>query len=168
LSQQPHSITVEGARNWVTIASLSLVGTHAIFLIIAPALGFPLRYTQALRLLENISPVFVSFLASAVTFLVGDSPHERTPLRIRSPGLFASLLKGPIYLLAAVNATAFVAFGLTNRIGAPVDIGMRADDLSRVMSVTMSILMATSSGLVGWLFNVKQHPEKKAKATSET
>ena len=149
-------ITADGARRWLVLSSLVLVALHAAFLVLAPGLGYPLRYPQAFRLLESITPIFFSFLAAAATFIVGGAgPAAKIQIPVNNAALFTILLHGPIYVLGGINAIGFLAFGITNRIGAPTESGMRADDLARLLTITMSLLMATSSALVGWLFNVK-------------
>ena len=56
-------MTVFEARRWIIVASLVIAGAAFSFFVIAPVLGYPLRFSQAMSILQIVFPVFLGYLA---------------------------------------------------------------------------------------------------------
>ncbi len=57
------------ARLWIIRASLLTTGLNFTFFLIFPALGYPITFDQAIRLLEIVTPVYLAYFGSATYFL---------------------------------------------------------------------------------------------------
>src|SRR5260370_31539908 len=104
-------MTVDAARRWLIVSSPSITGIQMVFLLVAPALSFPLQYPKNLALLQIVTPVFLGYLGAAAHFI-----FQRQPPAVLARNEFLGLLvKGPIaiYVLAAGGALA--AFPYANR-----------------------------------------------------
>jgi hypothetical protein len=62
-------VTTDHARSWLIVSSLTITGTQMIFLLVAPALQFPLEYPKNLYLLQIVTPVFLGYLGAATHFV---------------------------------------------------------------------------------------------------
>src|SRR5277367_4135952 len=102
-------MTVTSAGKWLILASLIITGLQMLFLIAAPAFGFPLTYPKNLDLLEIVSPVFLAYLGSASHFIF-QNPAPRVPVQNQFLGY---LVIGPVVIyLAAVAGTLSAALGV--------------------------------------------------------
>lgn len=141
-------MTTDYARRWLVLASLVVVGAEAVFLVIAPVLDYPLEYPKNLNLLQIVTPVLLGYLGSAANF-VFMTPAPQIQANTQLLGL---LVKGPVIIYVVVITAAFVAFGYSNRSGAPIGSGMSVDSLNMAVSISLGILSATTSVIVARLF----------------
>jgi hypothetical protein len=148
-------VTLDQARAWIIKASLILTGSYLAFLIAAPAFRYPLSYSESIRLIEIITPVFFAYLGSATYSLFGPPRNE---VRLRNPALLSLLVKGPLFLFGGVGAVAFVAFGVSNRPPAIIGSGMGLDTLSGILTITLGLLTVTTNVIVQYLFGRHDQP----------
>ena len=154
-------MTTDEARRWLIIASLSITGIQAVFLVIAPTVGFPLEYPKNLDLLQMVSPVFLGYLGSAAHF-VFKTPTPVVPANNQFLGL---MVKGPIIIYAVVVTAAFGAFGYSNRVGATIGSGMSPDNLGNALSIALGVLAVTTGVISAYLFASQQPPPAPAPKT---
>lgn len=110
-------MSIDEARKWIIVSSLSITGVQMVFLLIAPTVGFPLPYPKNLDLLQIVSPVFLGYLGAASHFI------------FRNPGLSHSiqnqylglLIKGSVFVYSAAIISAFGAFSYSNRGSATIN-----------------------------------------------
>ncbi len=153
-------MNVQTARVWIIKASLIITGLCFGFFLLAPALGYPTTFDQALRLLEIITPVFLAYLGSATYFLFGKDASN-IDLSVRgSTELFSILVRGPVYLFGFVVTAAIAAFGYSNRVSAPVGSGMSIDALAASLSASLGLLAVTTNVVVTYLFSGGQNGKK--------
>lgn len=146
---------LDSARLWLIKASLSATALAFCFFIVAPACGYPLRFDQSFKLLEIILPVFVGYLGSATQFVF--SKHEPVGPEVHGQrAAFVGLLvRGPILVFSLGLVSAVVAFGITNRPGAPAGTGMSVDALSGIVTAALSLQAASTGAIVSYLFSVR-------------
>jgi hypothetical protein len=137
------------ARRWITASSLIVCCVILVFLLAAPAFGYPLEFAQSLRLLEILAPVFFGYLGAATLFVFRSNPAPERPLPDNVLNLLPLLTKGPIYLFAIVIAVLLLSFG---RMNSPGGAGMSVDELAVGMSVALGLLTVTSNVIVAFLF----------------
>ena len=143
-------MTVNGARRWIILASLSITGFQIIFLLIAPILFYALKYPQNIDLLQIISPVFLGYLGSASHFV-----FARSAARSNGKPLFLEpLVKGPLLIYVAGVVAAFFSFFWSNRSGAPLGTGMSVQQLGNALAILLGILAATTGIITSYLFSV--------------
>jgi hypothetical protein len=138
------------ARLWIVRSSLVAYGSVFIFFGLAPAIGYPLSYADAMNVLKIIVPIFASYLGGAVIFLgaggadnQNDSPNE----------LLGLLLKWPMAVFAIGMVALLLAFPLSNG-GSFNGTGMTPDTLSLFVSLLMGLLAATTGAVSSLLFKV--------------
>ncbi|MDB4963977.1 MAG: hypothetical protein JWP01_3976 [Myxococcales bacterium] len=139
------------ARQRLVQFSLAASAGALVFFTVAPALGYPLDYEQALRLLQIIIPAFSGYLGSATIFIFKGKRSE-PPLSEEQASLLGVLVKGPPLLFAVATGAVLVGFGLSNSSFASLGAGMRVDTLATVLSVLLGVLSLTTSVLVTYLF----------------
>lgn len=145
-------MTIHSARIWLIKVSLAITGLNFAFFLAAPALGYPLTFEQAVRLLEIVTPVFFGYLGSATYFLFGRSASDQNVALGGSKELVALLVKGPVYLFGVATVTAGIAFGYSNRSAAPGGSGMTVDILAGSISAALGLLAVTTNVIVSYLF----------------
>ena len=141
-------MTVDSARKWLIVSSLAITGCQMVFLLVSPVVGFPLRYPKNLALLQIVSPVFLGYLGSAAHFIF-QNPVPAVPVQNKFLGF---LVKGPLIIYVLAACSSFVAFGYSNRQGAPVGAGMSVDNLGTALSLSLGVLAITTSVLSSYLF----------------
>lgn len=146
-------MTVTEARTWLITLSLAITGLIFVFFGIAPVIGYPLTYPEAIRLLEIVLPVFIGYLGSATQFVFSPSsqqPDLRTSADATQLGL---LVKGPIIVWGAGSFAVIAAFGFSNRLSAaPGDTRMSLDALAGLLTAGLSLLTVTTSVAIAYLF----------------
>jgi len=147
-------VTVFQARKWLVIASLGVAASSFIFFIVAPVLGFPLRFSQAITILQIIFPVFLGYLGAATQFTFQRSPTTTRVIKARP--MMALLVKGPVMVFCIIVACAIVAFGYSNRASAAVGDGMSVDILAGVITAALGLLAVTTNVIVAYLFSVEE------------
>lgn len=145
-------MTSDKARKWVIIASLIITGVQLVFLILAPALGFPLEYPKNFDILQIVLPVFLGYLGSATTF-VFMAPPPSVSVNNQFLGL---LVRGPIIIYGLAMVAAFAAFAYSNRSGAPIGGGMSVSNLAAAVSISLGVLAVTTGVMVSYLFVTDQ------------
>lgn len=138
------------ARKAIVISSLVVVGLHLLFFPIAPALGYPLEYGEAISILQITLPVFLGYLGAATQFMFRH-PKRRQPA-MNLPELLPYLLWGPLIIFALASLAAIVAFGITNGTRAAPGTGMSPRELSAAVTVCLSLLAVTTNTIVAYLF----------------
>ena len=120
-----------------------------VFLVVAPAIDYPLIYPKNLDILQIVSPVFLGYLGSASHFIFRPAT-EPIPVQNQFLGL---LVKGPILIYLLVVVAAFGAFGYANRASVtPQQGGMSADNLATALSLALGVLAVTTGVITSYLF----------------
>ena len=147
-------MTIDMARKWLIVSSLLITGIQMVFLLVAPAFIFSLKYPNNLNLLQIVSPVFLGYLGSASHFIF-QNPAPEVPVQNQFLGL---LVKGPmiIYVLAAGGSLS--VFVYTNRIGAPIGSGMSVEELGTALSLSLGVLAVTTGIISSYLFVAPNRP----------
>lgn len=145
-------MTITQARLWIVYASLIATGTAFVFFCFAPAIGYPLRWDDALRLLEITLPTFVGYLGSAVHFMTLTNPSNSEKLKAQQSALLPLVVRGPAIVFAVACASAIAGFGISNRSHAPAGVGMSVDTLAGILAAALGVLTASTSVVVGRLF----------------
>lgn len=151
-------MTVHEARSSLIVASLCLAGAAFIFFMVAPVLGYPLRFSQAMTLLQIVLPVLLGYLGAASQFVF--QKNAPSPQDQPAPPHTALLIRGPIALFVVITVVAIAAFGYSNRVSAAPEEGMSVDQLSNALTLSMGLLAVTSNAAIAYFFAV----EKKAAA----
>jgi hypothetical protein len=142
-------MTVASARKWLILSSLLITGGQMLFLLVAPTIGFPLRYPKNLDILQIVTPVFLGYLGAATHFIF-KTPSPNINVKHEYLGL---LVKGPIILYAMIVAASLAAFGFANRAAAePGETGMSSGNLATALSISLGLLAATTSVISSYLF----------------
>jgi hypothetical protein len=143
-------VNVAQAQKSVVIASLAIVGSQILFFPVAPAIGYPLEYDQAISVLQITLPVFLGYLGVATQFVFRQPTPK--PAVINLPELLPYLLWGPLAIFALASLAAIVAFGVTNGARATPGSGMTVPQLSGAVTVCLSLLTVTTNTIVSYLF----------------
>lgn len=143
-------MTVEQARKWLIKWTLIITGAQMLFLILAPAFGFPLDYPRNLDLLQIIVPVFFGYLGAAAHFIF----RTPTPTVSAVNDLLGMMLKGPVFIYIAVVVAAIIGFGYSNRPGAAIGSGMSVEALSTSLTIALSLLAVSTGVISSYLFAV--------------
>jgi hypothetical protein len=69
-------------RRWLILASLGSTFAVFLFFLVAPALHYPLEFSESLRIAQIIAPVFMAYLGTAAQFVFAREaqPHSLYPL----------------------------------------------------------------------------------------
>lgn len=133
------------------MATLGFTTAVLVFFLLAPALGYPLEYSQSLRILEIILPVFLGYLGSGALYVFRqDSPDDVIAFRSDSADLVGLLIKGPIIVFCLGLIALITAFGLFN--SRAQGGGMSIDQLSGGMSAILGLLTVTTNVAIAYLF----------------
>lgn len=143
-------MTVDEARRWLILASLTVTGTQMVFLVLAPSFGYPLEWPRNLDMIQIITPVFLGYLGSAAHFIF----MAPSPVVVANANFLGIMLKGPLIIYVAVVISAFVAFGWSNRIDAVPGTGISVDNLTNTMTAALGILAVTTGVISAYLFAV--------------
>jgi len=144
-------MSVNSARRWLILFSLVACAISFVFLLLAPALGYPLDFPQALRVLELITPVFFGYLGAATHFVFTQKSPGNMRVR-RDGGLFVLIVKGPVIVFSLAMAVIFLAFWIGNRPSATSGTGMSVDVLSASITAALALLAASTNVVVSYLF----------------
>jgi hypothetical protein len=142
------AMTANQARKILIVSSLVITGGQLIFFLVAPSVGFPLAYPMNLSLLQIISPLFLGYLGAAAHFVFKDP----TPQIQVNNEFLGVLVVGPVAIYFIAVIAAFGAFRYSNREGAPIPGGISVENLSTALSIILSVLAATTSVLISYLF----------------
>ena len=140
-------------RLWLITADLIITGLIIVFFLVAPACRYPLTYDEAYQVMQIVFPVFVGYLAVAVAFVV--RPAAEQAIDADRLKILRILLRGPIFLFVAGIVVVWIVFGISNsRFGVPGQ-GMTLKVFSNLHTGLLSILAATTGGLIAFLFPSK-------------
>lgn len=148
-------MTPNGARKWIIMTSLGLLGFTLLFFILSPYLGYPLEFKQAMRLMQIIFPIFLGYLGSAVTFVFGQTDSEEIYISNHRAELLRYLTIGPSFVFIFALIASLTAFGLSNSGVATPGGGISVDDLASLITILLGIMSATVGAIVVYLFNIK-------------
>jgi hypothetical protein len=146
------------ARKWLIVASLAMAALAFGFFILAPVLGYPLRYSQAQSLLQIVLPVSLGYLGAATQFVFQKEPPPEEG--VSPPPMMELLIKGPIAVFGLMMVVAIVAFGYSNRVAAPPGEGMNVEQLSAIVTAAMGLLAVTTNLIVSYLFAIEKKSGK--------
>jgi hypothetical protein len=155
-------MSIDHARKWLILSSLVITGLQMVFLLLSPAIGYPLSYPKNLDLLQIVTPVFLGYLGAAAHFIFLNPPPE-VHVQNRFLGM---LVKGPVIIYALAAGSSFLAFGYANRSSALPGAGMSTDNLARALSLSLGVLAATTGVIAPYLF-VSPNPTPQAPQTPE-
>jgi hypothetical protein len=148
-------MTIEQARGWLIKASLGISFLILLFVVVAPGVaGFPLDAArgQDTRIVQIILPVFVGYLASASHFVFSERGAAAATEARLLPANTVTLVKWPVLAWGVLTVAMLGAFWFSNRPGGPPGIGWTVDKLAAWLTVGLSLLTATTSIAVNWLF----------------
>ena len=144
---------MQSERLWLIAADLLITGFIILFFLVAPVCGYPLTYEEAYQVMQIVFPVFVGYLATAVAFVV--RPAAEQTLTSERLKVLRLLLRGPLVLFGSAIIVVWIVFGVSNsRFGAP-NSGMSLKVFSNLHTALLSILAATTGGLIAFLFPSK-------------
>ena len=145
-------MNADEARRWLVRFSLCITGGLFLFLLLAPALGYPLEYSQAIRLIEIVIPTFVGYLGAATRYLVSKRPAGGFRRGDATKQISGVVVRGTCWLFVVLAAGVLLAFGLTNRSGAAPGAGMDVDLLAGLFATLLALVTATTGILIAHLF----------------
>lgn len=143
-------MTAERAREWLIGASLALTLLLLLFFLIAPSLGYPLKYDKAFQLLGTVVPVFTGYLGAAAHFIFRRKGHPE--VQLGNERLLKLLTFGPLIVFALATVAILFSFGFSNRMAAPMGIGMTVEVLGIGLTMILGVLTISTSVLVSYLF----------------
>ena len=121
-----------------------------MFFAVAPAVGYPLDYGDAINLLKILAPIFSGYLGSAVVFFSvrGDRGVEEP-----SSKMLELLAKWPVYVFGVGIISVLAAFPISH-IREFDGKGMTPNVLSLLVSLLTALLAATTGAISAYLFKV--------------
>lgn len=157
-------MTIEQARLWLVKASLILTASLICFFLAAPMLGYPLEFSQSLRLAEIVVPPFLAYIGSAAQFVVRRRvPHKDEELS----ALHDLIVRGPVLLVAFLIAGTMLAFAWSNSARAEGVGGLSLDALSLILCFLIGVLAATTNVVAAYLFPVAPPPQERKEPRDE-
>jgi hypothetical protein len=152
------------ARLWIVKASLVAYGLSFVFFVLAPALGYPMTYPDAINIVKIIVPVFAGYVGAAAVFVGTDSVVETS----EPPNKMLSILvKWPIAVFGLGMVALLVAFFLTNTAQYTGN-GMTPNTLSLFVSLLTALLAATTGAISSYLFKVERRSQVQRRRASTT
>ena len=144
-------MTAGQARQWLILISLAASGVTLIFCFCAPVFGYPLVWSESLRLAGNVLPIFTAYLGTAAGFAFrAQSPTATKDGYLSSPAQL--LVKWPPLICWITIAVLLAAFGFSNRRAAIDGSGMSIQQLALGMSLALSVATTTTGAAVAFLF----------------
>ncbi len=143
-------MTYDEARRWVIFFSLTASGVVLVFCFSAPVFGYPLVWSEALRLAETVLPIFTAYLGTAAGFAFGIDDGKDGEKKLREPGPL--LIKWPPAVCWFGILVLLVAFGHSNRSTAIDGSGMSIQQLALGISLALSVITTTTGAAMTLLF----------------
>lgn len=137
------------ARRWLLIASFVLTLVVFLLFALAPAIGLPVTWDQALRLMEIVLPVFTGYVGS-ITLLIIRRGRRREGDAKPIP-LLRLAVQGPILIFTAAALAAIVGFAVSNGANATPGSGMSVDQLAAAIAAALSLLSVSTSVVMSYL-----------------
>lgn len=144
---------MQSERIWLILADLMITGMIIIFFLVSPVFGYPLTYDEAYQVMQIVFPIFVGYLATAVAFVV--RPAAEQPLTAERLRVLRFLLRGPIILFGIGIVIVWIVFGVSNAPDRAPGTGMSLKVFSNLHTGLLSLLAATTGGLIAFLFPSK-------------
>ena len=138
-------MSVDDARKWLIVSSLMITGIQMMFLLLAPAFGYPLEFPQALEVLRIVCPVFLGYLGSASHFIFQNAKSTKQ-LQNQYIGI---ILKGSIAVYVLTAGGSLFAFGYTNH--SQTD-GMSVPELCTALTMSLGVLAVSTGVISSYLF----------------
>ena len=145
-------MTPTEARLWIIKASLVAYSSIFVFFVLAPALGYPITYADAINILKIIVPIFASYLGAAVLFIGTGGGGETDEAANK---MLSLLVKWPIVIFGVGMVALLVGFPLSNR-SEYTGSGMTPNTLSLFVSLLTALLAATTGAISSFLFKVEK------------
>lgn len=139
------------ARRLLIYASLAISALVFVFFMLAPPLGYPLTYEQAVRILEIVLPIFFGYIGSASAFIFSPEKAE-TIVHVERRQHLSVLLVGPIVVFILIFVTILTSFGISNAKDSPPGEGMSIDMLAGTVSAALGLLAVSTNLIAGKLF----------------
>ena len=144
---------MQSERMWLITVDLIITGCVILFFLVAPLFRYPLTYDEAYGVMQirvpdlRRLPCHRSCFRSAPSGGADGVPERRAILRM--------LVRGPLFLFAIGIIAVWIVFGVSNsRYGVP-GAGMTLKVFSNLHTGLLSILSATTGGLIAFLFPLK-------------
>ncbi|XSC43475.1 hypothetical protein ACF1BQ_036845 [Bradyrhizobium sp. RDT10] len=157
-------MTYQAARIWIVKWSLVILAVYGAALLLAPALRYPLEFTQSIQLLQMLFPVFLGYLASATVFVFeGEEGTDRN----RQTKLLSMLTRGPFLVTFVLSLALFLAFWLAHStdINAERMVRFSFDTFTSAFALIIGIHTAVTSALVAYLFGQEKKEIREALAS---
>jgi len=143
--------------------SASSAGLLGVFILLAPLLGYPLRYPdEPVQLAQQILPIFIGYLVAAVRFFTVE--EEGTNVGRRRVATLEKLLNWSFLLFTILFVTLLFAFGFSNSRYSPLPpgSGMGLQAFSLYLTLLLSLLTGTVGYLSTFLFSTAEKPTKRS------
>jgi hypothetical protein len=145
-------MTPSEARTWIIKASLVSFGCVFVFFVVAPAIGYPLRYSDAINVMKILIPIFSSYLGAAASYVISGSSNTDDETSI---AILRLLVVWPIILFAICMIAILVAFPISQN-GEFSGNGMTPNTLSLLVSLLSAVLATTTGAINSYLFVIKK------------
>lgn len=139
-------------RVWIITVCLCMLTAQLIFLLVAPAVGYPLDYRQAMNVLQLVLPVFLSYVGTATYWI---TRHYSARADKPADPLLVLLTRGPVLIYSVSALACFFTFGFSNRANAAIGEGMSFSALLTSIAVSLSILTVSTNAIVAYLFSIE-------------
>ena len=144
------TLTPSSARRWLVSTTLLLTGVILLFFLLSPFVGYPLEFSQSMRMLEIVLPVFFGYLGSAALFVFRSNGRVEDVFNSSVQTIIGPLVKGPVLVFAIATVALLTGFAYANfAAGAS---GMSADDLAVGLTVILGLLAVTTNIMIAYLF----------------
>lgn len=142
----------------IALLNLAVTGLTFAFFLLAPLLGFPVRFGDALGLAQIAAPVFLGYLGFAGAFATRLTPDKNPPIDAERLGLLSALAYGVTLTYVLLVATACAAFWISNRRHDTLDgMGMDLDTFRTALTLALGVFTAISNHLMTRLFPAERH-----------
>jgi hypothetical protein len=146
-------------RLTIAVLNLAIVGATLAFFLIAPLLGFPARFADALGLAQIAGPVFLGYLGFAGAFAARTTPDTSPAIEDERLTLLRALAYGVMGTYLLIFVVACAAFWISNRRSETLTgSGMDIDTLRTALSLALGIFTAVSNNIMVRLFPAEPRP----------
>lgn len=140
--------------------SIYYAGSIVLFCLIAPILNYPLQFPgEAIKVIQQVFPVFVGFIAAGIRFFVtADGAANYSSKQTPQIKALDNILTYCIFLFGILTACLFFVFGYSGSRWVQPGSGMSLDDLTLLLALLLSLLTGTLGTIVTFAF---RDPQKK-------
>ena len=160
-------MSIAEIRTWLITVSLSVLAAEFAFFLLAPLeiVGYPIDFSESMRILEILTPVFLGYLGAATRFVFNPAPNVVVADAADVSQQLKLLVRGPVLIWVLGTIAAIVSFGLGNRFGASGSgPRMTIDQFAGVITGLLSLLTVTTTVIVSNVFGVAPAPPGKGGA----